>query len=102
MARGEVTQPPPCQVCNSHTRRQRKKPTGRKGQGGREPPAREATEAASAAAECEADEAACERECEAPGSSLSPVTCRDCGAPFDVGGHERRHLRKEGKCDPLS
>ena len=34
--------------------------------------------------------------------SLSPVICWDCGAPFDVGGHKRRQLREQSKCDPLS
>ena len=29
-----------------------------------------------------AAEAACKRECEAPGPSLSPVTCRDCGNAY--------------------
>jgi len=52
--------------------------------------------------ESEAAEAACEREGEAPGPSLPPVTCRDCGAPFDVDGHKRRQLQKGDKCDPLS
>ena len=58
---------------------------------------REEAESVECERESRAAEAACERECEAPGPSLSPVTCRDCGAPFDVGGHKRRELRKEGK-----
>jgi len=30
------------------------------------------------------------------GPPLSPVTCRDCGRPFGVGGHKRRQPREQG------